>query len=485
MLELISDKQAGLIRELSNQIGRTPDSASQDMHGRPLAELTKAEASQLIDRLLEISRAHFELWREYKGSKATGWIRCNSTNRCKICGRKKYCSTTADSKFAVCTKNSAGSMGETREGHYIHKLDTTDFIDTSLRPQRIVQSQPKLSTDELERRATNFTAVYSALLELSPATLSDQLMHGEKGLSERGLADKGHEYGMLPGPYVERLSLTKRIIERLEETRPRIIGYDNYRDVVLSAPGFWTDGYNQDTIWLADNTEDLLVIPYRDSRGRIQGCQLRVPDAPHDRRYQWLSSTPFVENGPSPGTPIHYVQSTFKPDQGAKKNLITEGALKGDAAGNFLFAYTITTTSGVTCAHQELIAAAVHITRKQEQVVIAYDKDHRRNDKVCRQIARLITGLLNAGLTVRVLTWSTDIKGIDDVLLSPNLKSTTFTLLEPLAWLKSLSRKVKEEAVKAFIQIEQTDSALKVESVRLQERYDSDKRARKESLQAA
>src|SRR5438067_601027 len=86
-----------------------------------------------------------------------------------------------------------------------------------------------------------------ALLAANP-----QLVTGAKGLAERGLDTDADCYGMIPGPYVERLALTRRIIERLEATRPPELGTDDYVRAVLRTPGFWKDGYNQITLWLSD-----------------------------------------------------------------------------------------------------------------------------------------------------------------------------------------------------------------------------------------
>lgn len=456
MHDLITDKQAGLINTLCGELGRTPDVVAQELYKIPVNQLSKSQASEMIDALITAKNTAFQQKQaergEYYDSAKTGWIRCNQKNACAICGRKKWCSMTGDRRFAKCTKESAGSFLESADGHYIHRLVPSSTGTPYDRPAVIIKSTPKYTAEEQEQRTILFNAVYSALIHLSPATAAtQQLVTGAKGLAERGLAPNASSYGMIPGSYVERLDLTRRVIEHLEQTRPPEIASDDYIRAVLSTPGFWKDTYNQITLWLADNHDaPVMLIPYRDARGRIQGCQLRLPNAPKDRRYQWLSSTPYADDGPSPGTPIHFVQSSLSADTAPRKNLITEGALKGDAVGKFLTAYTITTTSGVTCSHQELIAAAKLITRGSEPVIIAYDKDHRTNKHVCRQISRLIIGLAQAKLTSRVLTWSSKEKGLDDALLASAETPTKFQMLDPETWLKNLPEKVKEEASKPF-----------------------------------
>jgi hypothetical protein len=163
----------------------------------------------------------------------------------------------------------------------------------------------------------------------------------------------------------------------------------------------------------------ILLIPYRDSKGRIQACQLRLhPDdlsPEHPSKYMWLSS-PKKSGGCSSGTPIHF---TFNPElirEGAEV-VMTEGALKADTLVSLRPGVLAIATSGVNCAHDELIAAM-----REYNTLLAFDSDYRTNPAVCAQLASLIAKRqldLEQGwrrLTTKLLTWG-GYKGIDDAAL--------------------------------------------------------------------
>jgi hypothetical protein len=130
----------------------------------------------------------------------------------------------------------------------------------------------------------------------------------------------------------------------------------------------------------------ILVIPYKDARGRIQACQIRL----HARdiflggkKYLWLAS-PLERRGTSSGTPIHF---TFTPEElpAGETVVITEGALKAETLVSFRPKARVIATAGVSCSHDQIIEAA-----RPYNVLIAFDADHRTNSAVCRQLARLI-----------------------------------------------------------------------------------------------
>ena len=70
----------------------------------------------------------------------------------------------------------------------------------------------------------------------------------------------------------------------------------------------------------------MLIIPYKDNRGRIQACQLRLHKgdiSEGEKRYRWLAS-PLERRGCSSGTPIHFTFKTSTLAKG-KSIVITEG----------------------------------------------------------------------------------------------------------------------------------------------------------------
>jgi hypothetical protein len=195
----------------------------------------------------------------------------------------------------------------------------------------------------------------------------------------------------------------------------------------------------------------MLVIPYRDDRGRIQACQLRLHqgDIPEgEKRYRWLAS-PLERRGCSSGTPIHF---TFSPStrSNGKTVVITEGALKADTLVSLRPQICAIATSGVSCSHEEIIEAA-----RTYDALIAFDSDHKTNPAVCRQLARLIAAREQDALShhpstsTRIVFWE-GYKGIDDAAKAEKMTFTTISIPE---WFSTLAGEPVEEVKKVWNEI--------------------------------
>jgi hypothetical protein len=134
---------------------------------------------------------------------------------------------------------------------------------------------------------------------------------------------------------------------------------------VVGVPGFWQDKTGAVHLWTeADEAGSMLLIPYRDLAGRIQACQFRRSAglSGGQKRYSWLS-TPVKRKGPAKrkgvtsGTPVHF---TFREGEcpAGGTVLITEGGLKARAFVKRRPKAKLLATSGVTCAHELLIAGS-------------------------------------------------------------------------------------------------------------------------------
>ncbi len=186
------------------------------------------------------------------------------------------------------------------------------------------------------------------------------------------------------------------------------------------------------------NTEcPLLVIPYKDNRGRIQACQLRLHKddiSEGEKRYRWLAS-PLERRGCSSGTPIHF---TFRPStlSPGKTVVITEGALKAETLISLRPQVRAIATSGVSCSHAEIVEAA-----RAYNALIAFDSDHKTNPAVCRQLAKLIapreqdSASRDLSTTTKIVYWE-GYKGIDDAAKAANVTFTTLSIAEWFATLK-------------------------------------------------
>ncbi len=319
---------------------------------------------------------------------------------------------------------SEGSRRQSKNGGYVHVHTDIPFSPATIAPQ---PTKPRIELASIEVR----DAVYQELIRVSPATRYQSLITGPDGLAARGLGpNQFRNYGALPPTQIERARLAYHLRCFVRNRFP-----DHKRGIV-GIPGFWISTNNHSQIWKPrDYQMPMLVIPYRDAEGRIQACQIRMhkEDIPEgEKRYRWLSS-PNERYGCSSGTPIHF---TFRPKDLApgSKVVITEGGLKADVFVHFRKSFAIA-TSGVSCSHEELIAAAAPY-----HLLIAFDADHQTNPNVCRQLARLIAARelqkSNPELTTKVVHWKL-YKGIDDAA-KENLNLETYSIIE---WSRTLSGK--------------------------------------------
>jgi hypothetical protein len=225
-------------------------------------------------------------------------------------------------------------------------------------------------------------------------------------------------------------------------------GLLNSRAGVVGIPGFWQDKDGVVQLWKPrEYSMPMLIIPYENATGQIQACQIRRHqlDTPEgDKKYCWLAS-PIERRGVSSGTPIHF---SFRPSDYAAGNtvLITEGRLKADAFVSMRPNAKVIATSGVSCAHTEMIEGA-----RNYNVLIGFDADHRTNPAVCRQLGRLIAGRLqdqqanNLNYTTRIIFWDGP-KGIDDAAIA----GVELRAIEISDWFSTLRDEPLEQVKKAW-----------------------------------
>jgi hypothetical protein len=342
---------------------------------------------------------------------------------------------------------SDGARGTARNGGNIH---VHNDVPSVISPRKkTTPAPPSIEIASVEIR----DAVYSELIRISPAQkYRSHLVDSPDGLISRGLLERETEnYAALPASQKERARLAWQlrtfVIDKFPEYAPR----HSYAGVV-GIPGFWQDANGIVQLWKPREYKlPMLVIPYKDDRGRIQACQLRLhkDDIPEgQKRYRWLAS-PFERRGCSSGTPIHF---TFRPSTHpeGKTVVVTEGALKAETLVSLRPQVRAIATSGVSCSHSEIIKAA-----RTYNALIAFDSDHKTNPAVCRQLARLIAAReqdaarRNLSTTTRIVYWE-GYKGVDDAAKAGNVAFTTLSIPE---WFSTLAgellgeiRKIRGEA---------------------------------------
>lgn len=187
------------------------------------------------------------------------------------------------------------------------------------------------------------------------------------------------------------------------EAIPALIALDLGEQALVGVPGF----YRKDGTWRLGGTPGI-VIPVRDTHGRIQGCQIRANDPEHGR-YQWLSSAG-KEGGASPGTPCHVARAG---EGQVRRVFLTEGPLKAD----FVAARLKATCLGVAGVANWRSALGCLRELQAREAVLAFDQDEKEETReaVEAHVAELAGKLRESGLRVLRATWAEG-KGIDDAL---------------------------------------------------------------------
>jgi len=364
---------------------------------------------------------------------SNGFRKVTRKRPCRICHKPDWCGYSTDERTSICMRVSNGAKGTARNGGNIHVHNEVRPACSARRETR--PTPPSIEIAPIEIR----DAVYRELIRISPAQkYYPHLVDGPAGLLSRGLLEREtHNYGALPPTQKERAQLARQlrkfVIDRLPEYGRRY----SYTGVV-GIPGFWQDANGIVQLWKPREYKmPMLVIPYKDNRGHIQACQLRLHkgDIPEgEKRYRWLAS-PLERRGSSSGTPIHF---TFKPATlpKGKTVVITEGALKAETLVSLRPQVRAIATSGVSCSHAEIVEAA-----RTYNALIAFDADHKTNPAVCRQLARLIAtreqdvASRSLSTTTRIVFWE-GYKGIDDAAKAESVAFTTLSIPEWFATLK-------------------------------------------------
>lgn len=265
----------------------------------------------------------------------------------------------------------------------------------------VYKNAPKKATDVIDEDAVH--KVYSALL--ASLTLTDE--HRQK-LHDRGFSDKAiaqREYKTAPSKE-ENL----QICERLQEQ-----GY-----TLEGIPGFYL---NQRGDWQLNVYAEGFLIPFRDVMGRITMLQTRLDNPPSgSQKYITLSSSNMKKGARSIST-AHYVGVT-PPDVPIKKVILTEGALKADAAvylRHVLQKETVPFLAIPGVNNTKALRSALVVLQKRglTDVYDGFDMDKsdrgevKLNENVKKAVEKIRDLCREMGFAVHTLEWHHG-KGIDD-----------------------------------------------------------------------
>lgn len=292
--------------------------------------------------------------------------------RCPICDRPDFCLIAPDGSKAICMRVDDGGklvdMGSLGEG-WLYVLDGS-LQAAQDRPQ--VPSRPRPEPADRDTLHRAYSAILGAL------ALSDE---HRQGLHGRGLTDDARidAIGLRTLPTRGRARVAAAALEAL--------GGD--LEAALRVPGLFQrrDG---DRAWLTLGGSPGLLIPTRDTRGRILCLQVRRDEpGPGGCRYQFLTSTGDERgNGPGPVQGAHVPRHETRPEV----LRLTEGPLKAEVS-TYLSGILTIAAPGVG-AWRLLLPVLEEL--RPARVLVAIDVDFRTNPRVARDLRDLVAAILEA-----------------------------------------------------------------------------------------
>ena len=249
----------------------------------------------------------------------TGYQRVSRRSPCRICGKPDWCSTTKDHNIAFCARSATNADRLSSKGWGIFYYDSrSPYRAGHTLPQRQLSRSKSTSVASVEIR----DKIYQRLIKLSPLPENSIRIYGNEWLLQIKVQEFGR-FGLLPKSVIERHCLVRLLIESLVKEKGTITTFKG-------VPGFWQGSNGRPRLGSDfDYDDDLLLIPFLDSNGLIQACQLKVIGKTKNTfgKYQWLSSIGKRE-GCSSGTPLHHEGSVGFRGKTTKTVLVTEGVLK-------------------------------------------------------------------------------------------------------------------------------------------------------------
>jgi DNA primase len=313
--------------------------------------------------------------------------------RCPVCGHKDNCSGARDESgevsFVYCrrpSENRTGLVGKPgRDGGMTFVLNPRG-PSLAPAPRPVVTHKPEPRRADVEHAH----GVYSALLD--SLVLRDE--HRAKMMG-RGLS--GAEIGRLVLRSAPRPEECGRIGDALASRG------------LEGVAGF----YRARGRWFLRDLGAGVLIPVKDSRGRVRGLLLRRDEG--SLRYVWLSTPPDkFSGGASTGAPPHFARCNRIRETG--QALITEGALKASVISYFLDAGVIG-VAGTASFTEDFGVRLREELPELRQVTLAYDADWQTKPEVRKALYRLQRSVARAGLRWKVRLWPQG-KGYDDYLLT-------------------------------------------------------------------
>ena len=316
------------------------------------------------------------------------WIAVRKDAPCPACGKPDWCSILSNGKIVRCMRNSEGAYQSKQD-----KSGTTFYLhrtSAELQPD-LYSTEVRVGTIERANVET-LHAVYSAFLNQLKLIDSHRDNLRCRGLSEEQIEYRG--YRSHPGQQRARIA---RIMQ------------EQFGEVLHQVPGFIQKKGNDGCYLTLAGTAGILI-PCRDSQGRVIALKIRRDAEGDGSRYFYFSSASYA--GPGPGSPIHF---PLGDDTESDVVRITEGELKADVVQAHTAILTLS-LPGVT-NWQKMYEVLEPLTQKR--VRLAFDMDAWENPIVARALYECAHELADRDYEVELEQWDAQQgKGLDDLLAS-------------------------------------------------------------------
>lgn len=197
-------------------------------------------------------------------------------------------------------------------------------------------------------------------------------------------------------------------------------------------PGFYKT--REKNVWRLPVLKPSILVPYKSYDNKIVGYQNRIDNEVLDEdenKYGWLSS-----NGKNEGckisTRVHYAtdflwdaeKSSFYPNISKGFILVTEGAMKADAA-HVMGGVPLLALPGISSALKALKKELIRLKAiGLKKVILAFDMDKIMNINVAEGLFNLKNIISEIGLEVEELSWSNEIVLLNGEHRKINVKSS-------------------------------------------------------------
>lgn len=341
-----------------------------------------------------------EYYGGWAGSGTTSWARGGNARewrdvgpgvrRCPVCGSPSWCQVRGDGAVVLCKRVASDREKENADGvtYYVHWLSGA--------PPRTEAWERRLDPSRARADVETLDTAFAAVLRELRLSAEDRAHLRARGLSDATIdAERFRSLG---------IEGRARVARAVEEA----VGDD-----VARIPGIVqkTEGARA---WWSLSGSPGIVIPCRDTEGRVVALKVRRREAGEGPRYLYLTSS--RAGGASALSALHVPLAAR--DRLHRALVITEGELKACVAQEIMgggFAVVSLPGVGAWRAAVELVAEA-----NPRRAVVAFDMDRFTNPVVARACRDLVNELRARWNHERVELWSWDRahKGIDDYLAS-------------------------------------------------------------------